>query len=346
MNLLNGKSKVKMKNLLINGLLLFLFLILHSQSSFARNPTEVLVGLKIDQITGINQKQENFEVVASLRMRWTESRLAFTPTDQESDFKTYTLPTFLKLLEKKHIQWPSISFSNLQGRIAYENQIVRIKRDGTIDYMDRFTATYQAPDFNFRRFPLDHQTFFINIDSIFSEKEFIFKEFPGFSGLGTALGEEEWIIMDVETVITVQNQSSFEQGSRFSLIFEGERHLNYYVIRILIPVLLIITVSWFTFFLQDYTKRIDLAGGNLLLFIAFNFTISNDMPRLGYITLIDTFMVGTFIITSMVILANVMLRRLENHGKKALSMKLDVYAIIGYPLAYFIGAIIVSILFS
>ena len=325
--------------------ILFLMMSIFSQFSYAEKPTEVFIGLRIDQIPEINQKQENFKVVATLKMNWIEPRLAFSKSSNGSDDQIYTIATFLKLLESKHIQWPSISYSNLQGKISFETQIVKLSHDGTVNFMERFTATFQAPDFNFRRFPLDHQYFFINIDSHFSESKITFKELPGFSGMGSKLGEEEWIIMNVLTKISNQTESAFEQGARFSLQFEGERHLNYYVIRILIPVLLIIIVSWFTFFLRDYTKRIDLAGANLLLFIAFNFTISNDMPRLGYITLIDTFLVGSFIITSMVVLVNVMLRRLENGGRKKLAEKMDFYAITGYPLAYFIGSIVLSILF-
>ena len=317
-----------------------------SKPALAAAPTEISIGLKVEQITGINTQKENFGVVASLRMEWKDPRLAFTPQPGEPSQRTYTTTTLLKMLESKNIRWPAISFSNQQGRVDFENQVTQINSDGTLHYIERFTATYQAPEFDFRKFPLDHQKFYINIDSVFPQQEFIFKTLPGFSGMGSALGEEEWIITDVRTELSVQNQSGFEPGSRFSLIFEAKRHLNYYIIRILIPVLLIITVSWFTFFLQDYTKRIDLAGGNLLLFIAFNFTISNDLPRLGYITLVDFFMVGTFIVTSLVILANVMLRQLENHGRRDFARRLDVYAIIGYPLAYLIGAILLGIKYS
>lgn len=339
-------SIIKNRKALIAGLLLLLTLSIFSHTTFAGQATEVHIGLKIEQITGINQKQKNFAAVAALRVNWTDPRLAFTPEPGETGHRTYTLPTLLKLLESKNIRWPAISYSNQQGRTAFESQVAQISRDGTVKYMERFTATFQAPDFNFRLFPLDRQKFFIDVDSIFPEQDFVFRELPGFSGMGPALGVEEWIILEVRTEVTVQNHSGFDPGSRFTLIFEAERHLNYYIIRILIPVLLIITVSWFSFFLQDYAKRIDLAGANLLLFIAFNFTISNDMPRLGYITLIDTFLVSTFIVTGLVILANVMLRRLENHGRRDLARKLDVYAIIGYPLAYLIGAIVLSILFS
>lgn len=326
--------------------ILWLLCLLPVQSLWAGEPSEVLIGLRIEQITGIDQKQENFSVVASMRIDWQHPGLGFEPAEGESGHRTYTLPTLKKLLETRNIRWPAISFSNQQGRAAFENQVAQIGSDGTVSYIERFTATFQAPDFDFGLFPLDHQRFFINVDSVFPERDFVFAELPGFSGMGSSLGEEEWVITNVRTRLSAQDHSGFDTGSRFSLEFEAERHLNYYVLRILIPVTLIITVSWFTFFLKDYAKRIDLAGANLLLFIAFNFTLTNDLPRLGYITLIDAIMVGTFIITTLVILANVALRRLESVGRVELVRKLDVYAIIGYPAAYAAGVLGLVIWFA
>ena len=321
-------------------------LMLMATSAWSSTPDEVLIGLRIDQITAINQKAQNFTVVATMRIDWKVPELAFTSNPGEPEHRTYTLPTLLKMLEKENVRWPALSFTNQQGNAAFESQIVQLSSDGTLNYLERFTATFQAPDFDFRLFPLDHQFFYISVDSIFPKDVIVFSQMPGFSGMGEQLGQEEWIITDVSSHITEQSQVGFDTGSRFILKFEAKRHLNYYVLKILIPILLIITVAWFTFFLQDYAKRIDLAGANMLLFIAFNFTISNDMPRLGYLTLFDAIMVGAFIVTSLVVLVNVILRRLETHDHVELARKLDVYAIIGYPVAYVLGAIFLVMWFG
>ena len=316
-------------------LILFVFCV---GSASANTPSKVAIGLKIEQITGIDQKHENFSVVAALRVNWQHDGLRYAPEQDESVPRAYTLSSFRQLVESAGIRWPELTLTNAQGRVNHQTQIAQIHPDGSVNYFERFTATFQAPHFNFRRFPFDRQRFAIHIDSVLSSRDFVFEELPGISGVGSALGEEEWVVTKVAASTTRDVASGFENSSRFTLELHANRHLDYYVIRILIPIALIVTVSWFTFFLKDYLKRIDFSGTNLLLFIAFNFTVSHDLPRLGYLTLIDVVMVGTFIITGLAILINVILRRLETIGKGAMARRLDVFAIIGYPVAYMIGA--------
>ena len=88
----------------------------------------------------------------------------------------------------------------------------------------------------------------------------------------------------------------------------------YYVFRIFIPILLIIRISYITFFLKDFTRRIEVATGNVLLFIAFSWSLAEDYPRMGYLTFVDVIMAITFMVNALVVIYNVYLKWLEGQG--------------------------------
>ncbi len=307
-----------------------------------RQPAEVQVGIIMEQITGVDQKSENFGVVVDMEMRWIDPKLAFSPDECQCPFQTFNLSSFDKYLAQKGItEWPAFTLFNQQGRRDSQSQLVAVTPQGEALYVERFSATLQAPDFNFERFPFDTQQFFIRIKSVFPEEFFVYRDLEGVSALGEQLGEEEWVVNDFETSIDTHNN-----GSRFSFGFSAHRHLNFYIFRIFVPVMVIIIVSWFTFFLKDYGKRVDVASANLLLFIAFNFTISDSLPRLGYLTLLDTILISTFVVTALVIVFNVYLKRLEVDGKQNFANRVDKYMIWIYPVAYFVAFAIVSLFFT
>jgi hypothetical protein len=298
-----------------------------------KEPIEVKVGIIMEQITGIDQKSENFGVVVDLRMEWTDPALAFNPDDCECFFQTFGMSGFEKYMAEKGVQaWPDFTLFNQQGRRDSQAQTIVVSSNGNVIYYERFSATLQAPDFNFERFPFDAQQFYIRVKAVFPAEFFVFTDLETHTGLGAQLGEEEWVIHSPETIVDSHNNSS-----RFSFGFSAYRHLNFYIFRIFLPVVIIIIVSWFTFFLKDYGKRVDVASANLLLFIAFNFTISDDLPRLGYLTLMDTILVSTFVVTALVIVFNVYLKRLEVNGKQNFANTVDQYMIWLYPLAYVIA---------
>jgi hypothetical protein len=304
-----------------------------------RKTIPVRIGVTMDQITGVDQKAENFGAVADLRMEWQDPALAFSPDSCNCRFKIYSASDFTKFATENNISWPEFVVFNQQNNRWSQSPIVAVFPDGGAIYLERFTTTLQAPDFDFTLFPFDKQRFFIRVDSVLPEELFQFTDPSELSGLGEQLGEEEWIVTEFGTeVSTVTKQN---QASRFSFGFRAQRHLNFYVFRFFIPITIIIVVSWVTFFLQDYGKRIDVASGNLLLFIAYNFTISDDLPRLGYLTLMDFILISTFIVTALVIVFNVYLKLLETRKRTNVANTIDKYMIWLYPLAYAIGAGIV-----
>ena len=313
--------------------------------AIARAPIEVGVGIKIDQITEVDQKEENFGIVALLKMEWLEPELAFSPDRCQCRFKQFTGDQFVDFMNDLNLNWPSFTITNQQGRRFTQNQVVLVYPTGMVQYFERFTVILQAPYFDFRAFPFDSQLFFFRIISLFPEEFFRYTVLEEFSGLGNLLGEEEWVPAGISTSISSVTDNVGELSSRFSFEIKAHRHLNYYIIRIFIPIVLIVIVSWVPSFLGDFSKRVDIANGTLLLFIAFNFTISNDLPRLGYLTFLDTLLLSTFVLTGLVLIYNVILKRLESHGRVKLVRNVDRYTVWLHPLIYAISFAVIAIIF-
>lgn len=309
-------------------------------------PIEVGVGIKLQQITDVDQKAENYGVVASLILEWTDPALAYNPETCQCEAKTYTGDSFRQFVTDVDGRWPEFTLFNQQGNRWIQNRVVVLHPDGRAIYFERFSTTMQAPDFDFHRFPFDTQQFYIRVDSLFPEEYYTFSNLETFTEVGDQLGEEEWYIIEADTTVTREVLSTESVVSRYSFGFQARRHLQFYIFRIIVPIVIIIIVSWVTFFLKDYGKRIEVASANLLLFIAFNFTISSDLPRLGYLTFLDTVLISTFVVTAMVVVLNVYFKRLEIDDQSRRADRIDKYMIWVYPLAYVAAIAIATFLFT
>ena len=309
-----------------------------------REPIPVGIGVKLQQITQVDQKAENYGVVATLVLHWHDPALAFDPEVVRDRFKVFTGDSFATEMSRRGQLWPQYTLVNQQGNRWVQNRVVVIQPDGETVYLERFSTTLQAPDFDFRDFPFDVQRFFIRIDLLAPEWLFLLREIEGYSAVGDKLGEEEWVVTDLATEFS-RGEMLQRPVSRFNFAFSAKRHVDYYVFRILLPLTVIIAVSWILFFLKDYAKRVDAAGANLLLFIAFNFAISSDLPRLGYLTFLDTLLISAFLVTAVVLILSVYLRRQDMMGRQSFVTMVDRYVITFYPLAYIATIATVAFLF-
>ncbi|UWR07015.1 hypothetical protein [Ruegeria sp. B32] len=299
------------------------------------NPVEVGVGIKIDQITSVDQKAENYGAVVVLRFEWSDPALAFDPDELGRDFRVFDPPAFVRHAAALDAVVPAFVIHNQQSNRWVHESAAALRHDGHVTFVEKSSLTLQAPHFNFLRFPFDTQEFHFEVVSVFPSDFVHYYALDQFSGLGDTLGEEEWILGNARMLASTTTGLSGNESDQVSLVFQGKRHLTYYVIRVFLPMLVLVLVGWALFFLDEYRKRIDIAGANLLVFVAFNWAISADLPKLGYLTFLDFILQCMFLMTGALVVFNVMLRRLKVSGREDTARKLDNYAIKWiYPLGY------------
>lgn len=299
-----------------------------------KKPIDVQVGLRIERISEIDSQGEDFTVLGSIRLDWTDPALAFSPDECDCEVKIYTEKDFDRFLEEVNSRWPDFVFFNQQGNRWTQSRAAAIWPDGRARYGETFTTTFQA-DFDFRQFPFDTQDFPIYVDLLLPANTFVLSALPGYNTINPDHGEDEFIISDFATdTELVMGRVADNPVSRFTFSFSAPRHQEYYVIQVIVPILLIMLISWFTFFLGDFSRRIEAAAANILLFIAFSFSLTDNYPRLGYLTFLDAVMAVTFIFNALVLLYNVILKRMENEGRIEQLDPIDRFFDWAYPLIY------------
>jgi len=265
-------------------------------------------------------------------MEWTDPVLAYNPEECSCDFLTFEDDEFNKFITERKARWPSFTYQNQQGNRWVQNRVVILFSDGRARYAERFTTNFQV-DFDFRKFPFDREEFFINTILILPEELYTYVDLAGFSDINPEHGEDEFDLTGFATEIDSVVGSNGLIHSSFKLIFAAPRHLRYYILNIFTPILLIVAVSWITFFLKDYGRRIEVASANLLLFIAFSWSLADNYPRLGYITFLDAIMLVMFVTNALVVVDNVWLKRLDMNGQAELADRVDSVLDWVYPIS-------------
>ena len=68
----------------------------------------VAVGVKIEQIAGVDQKAENFTAVISTVMRYRDPALAYEPKAGDPPFRMFRIERFFRYAEDRNAYWPAI----------------------------------------------------------------------------------------------------------------------------------------------------------------------------------------------------------------------------------------------
>ncbi len=258
-------------------------------------PTIVGVGFIVNDIRGIDPVRDEFQFRGHVQLLWCDPRLAFDP--QIEGRKERILKGDQVDRQAQQMWFASGYPVNKVGALDFSERVLRIHYDGTIEQSINVSVPLST-HYDLRRFPLDQQTLELQVESYLWDRDRLrFVHDETISGFGDGISLPEWDIVGVNGhVDEVAVSRSDTPFSRYTLEIEISRKPGFYVWKVFLPLIVIVALSWSVFWMTDerFAGRSRISSTGVLTIVAYQFVFAADLPRVGYLTLLDLVMIGSF----------------------------------------------------
>jgi len=238
----------------------------YSEQKPAENKTLVQIGIYLNHIERIDVKAQTFYAEFYLNMKWKGNHSANNfELMNANDFETY----FLQEWTDRDTNWLACK---VRGTF-------RCKMDVS-------------------NFPLDNQKLLIQLgDFVWVEDSLEYVINKNLMGKYRDIYSAEWDITGYNAQVIQFN----EMGDKYSVLeysVDVERKTTSFLIKILIPILIVMGVSMLNLFIdkKELEACIGLGVTSLLSIIALYFSISDNLPDVNYATTVDKMMMGSYLV--------------------------------------------------
>ncbi len=286
-------------------------------------PTEVTLGLRVVDLLEINDVDQTITIDVAMRMQWVDQRL--------SGLAGCKIPI-------STIWFPKLIMKN-SGRMFHRwPETVSIDEGGKVTYLQRVSGTFAGYQ-QLQDFPFDNQVislWFYPLD--WSVEKLVFRDDADFTGVAPPLNISDWSINSVTGGVIEADFEAFGQiRSGFLLEVNASRHVGYYIWKVMLPVGLIVVMSWCVFWInpRDFGTQLGFSASSVLTMIAFIFATTSLLPKLGYFTVLDRFVGTATIFVFIALLQSLVTGYLASKDQKLLAVRIDLVSRILFPLVFF-----------
>ena len=114
------------------------------------------------------------------------------------------------------------------------------------------------------------------------------------------------------------------------------RDYNYYIFKICLPILLILSVAWSALWLspKEIETQVTITVVCLLSLIAYNFIIDKDLPKLSYLTFMDKFILTSYFYAGLPTFISIIGNNNLKKGKNIIVSRISFYSKTFIPISY------------
>jgi hypothetical protein len=210
------------------------------------SPTQVSVGIWIVDINNIDSAQQSFTADIAVVLRWKDARLAHTGTGAVH----YALD---------QIWTPRVGIANETSSVVRKfPESAEAEPDGTVLYRQRYVGSFTQP-LRLQSFPFDRQDFGIQFVAIrYQPNEVAFVPDENWirdgvrqaAGISPSVTLADWTVEKWDAKASVYALTPRMQYSGYVFEFTARRNVEYYILKVILPLVLIVMMSWSVFWTE------------------------------------------------------------------------------------------------
>ena len=286
-------------------------------------PTVIRMHVFVIDVDEINGADQTFTANVYFEASWDDPRLAEAGAlDRSYGLEEIWHPEILLVNQQKI--WPTMLDS------------LRVSPEGTVTYRQQVWGNFSQP-LDLHEFPFDQQEFTLQFacPDLLGD-EIRFEAAPGDeSGIAEKLSLPDWQIEGWELGPEAYEPIAGAPGrAGFAFTFTAARESNYYVIKVIVPLLLILVMASVVFWINpaEGGTQIGVSTTAMLTLIAYRFAIGSDLPKIPYLTRMDVFILAATILVAVCLVEVVATSRLASSGRIKTALHLDQVMRVLFPL--------------
>ncbi|MFD2160602.1 hypothetical protein ACFSW8_16980 [Rubritalea tangerina] len=290
-------------------------------------PTEVKVRYVVLDIDGVDSAVQNFTMNLFFRAEWKDPREAHN----EDGSITKSL---------SEIWHPNIQITNRQKIFKTLDPRAVISQDGTVNVTQRVWGNF-SQIFDLKDFPFDSQKFEVTLVSVGhspEEVKFVLdKAKDKKSGISPKFSLPDWEILGHEAWgFSESIFDGMQPASMFRISLEAKRYNEYYLLKVILPLFLIVAMSWIVFWIdpEQAGTQIGVATTSMLTLIAYRFSIDSLVPAVPYLTRMDAFILSSTLLVFATLGEAVLTSVLTKHGRPELAVRMDRWCRVIVPIGF------------
>ena len=283
--------------------------------------------LNLDNISGANQ---NFTANFAYQARWTDERLKHVgPGDERVSLSAIWHPR-LQIVNRQ----------SLQETFAKE---ALVSPEGEVKTIQRVWGQLSQP-FALNDFPFDQQNLQIKlVGAGHQDGTVLFVEDPDVPSLvADGLSISDWDILEWSaTTYDLKIAGGGPSLPAFRLALKVERKHGYHMVNIILPLMMIICMSWVVFWInpKNANPRVSVSVTVMLTLIAYRFAVGASLPKIAYLTRMDWFILGSSILVFTSLIEVIVTSHLNDQDRLDTACRVNRWMRIIAPTAFLAIAI-------